>query len=114
MTASARRQMDWAKFARSIGGLALAPIAGGAVAFAAESASELNFMALPRLAALGGYFGAIFGVLPALVIGYPIHVLLMRMKWTHPAIYAAVGVVMAGVGYALATTGLSLLGPWND
>jgi len=50
---------------------------------------------------LGAVFGAYIGAVPSLVIGWPLHVVLLRKGWTYPLAYCALGLVLAFVAFAL-------------
>jgi hypothetical protein len=87
-------------FMRSLAGLVLAPIFGGAISlgflgiFGGGSIGAMASNAV-GVAVMGAYVGALYGVIPALVIGWPIHLLLLRQRWTHPLAYAALGPALA-------------------
>jgi hypothetical protein len=92
-------------FLRTALGLILAPILGGAVGMAAFSFFDGvgKFEGWPRdissIAFIGAYLGGVYGLLPALIIGWPIHLLLLRQRWTHPLVYIAIGPLLAGLAF---------------
>ena len=67
------RQFRLPLFLRSLMGLSLAPIIGGAVVFAALGFLELaeGRIELLRLAGIGAYFGALLDLPAAVAIGRP-------------------------------------------
>jgi hypothetical protein len=93
-------------FLRSLVGLALAPIIGGAVVFGAIGVLELakGRIELLRMAGMGAYFGALFGAPAAVLIGWPIHLLLLKLRWTHVAVYVALGAALGIAGFLAAAS----------
>jgi hypothetical protein len=99
---------------RSAMGLTLAPIVGGAIgSLAYVAVSPLlypqNDFGHPLVSALqalasGAVIGGILGIIPSLVVGWPLHLLLRRMRTTHLAVYIVLGAVLA-----VPTTVLGLL-----
>jgi hypothetical protein len=98
------------KFARSLVGLILAPIAGGLIVILGYNLLGLAWLTattgwpqdtvniLVSSATIGAEGGAVLGVVPALVLGWPIH-LLLRQRQTHVLIYIALGAAMAVAGF---------------
>ena len=90
-------------------GLLVAPIVGGALSLVIwATASDVlsgnlsgHSLANGFVGALmfGALYGAWIGLLPAFIIGWPLHVLLLRQRKTHLMVYVAAGAVLALVGF---------------
>ncbi len=94
-------------FARTLVGLILAPVVGGGTAMLVMGLTEatqpdFGIEELASIIMLGGIFGGIFGLVPALVLGWPIHLLLLRQRWTQVWFYIGTGAVL-GVAAMFAT-----------
>lgn len=103
------RRFSLPLFLRSLTGLVLAPIVGGAICLGAlggfsgmsDGLSEM-FSGIFKLSVMGAYIGAFYGVIPALIIGWPIHLLFQRMGWTNVVVYMLVGAVLGVAAMMLA------------
>jgi hypothetical protein len=105
----------WPLFFRSLVGLILAPTVGGAagmvgaelVSLAAQPSAfggtDNPFVAL----ILGAYGGGILGAPGAIIFGWPLHLLLLKQRWTHLAVYVSLGAMLGVVSSLLVA---SLLG----
>jgi len=84
-------------FLRTLVGLILAPIVGGGIVIGGTGLIDSGGgdPQLGSLMFIGAYIGAAYGVAPALLIGWPIHLFLLRQRWTHPLVYIGLG---AGIG----------------
>jgi hypothetical protein len=93
-------------------GLLLAPVAGGGVGLSVYALTSQLISGKPFFGAvaqdtflsalaIGIAFGGYIGSVPALVIGWPLHVLLLRRGWTHPLAYMALGLLIAFIAFAL-------------
>lgn len=100
MDATATRPpFSWWKFARTFVGLLLAPAVGGALGVTLAMAPEIfagrdDFGAFPGLLWFGFAFGFILGALPALIIGWPLHLFLLRQRWTSIWVYIGLGAIL--------------------
>jgi hypothetical protein len=88
-------------------GLVIAPVVGGVVValgavshflIAQAGAGRLDASAIqqaitgaPQFMAVAAMAGAVFGILPALLLGWPAHLLLNRRQWTSARTYALAG-----------------------
>ncbi len=113
------------KFARSLVGLILAPIAGGVIVILGYNLFGLAWLTatvgwppdafniLLSSATIGAEGGAILGVVPAFVLGWPVHLLLLRLRQGHLLIYITLGAVMAVAGFFVMAP--IILGPvWGN
>ncbi|CAN0348110.1 unnamed protein product, partial [Phaeothamnion confervicola] len=90
-------------------GLLLAPIVGGVFAlpiylFAVELIQgTLHASSLGRdlfgTAQIGAYFGGMMGVIPAFLLGWPVHVALLRTHMTNLLSYIVFGAVIGFVSF---------------
>ncbi len=90
------RKSLWGRIARTALGLILAPIVGGVIVIAMLDVGELvrspghSAGFLVTMAEISAFLG----VPPALVIGWPLHLLLLRTRMTHLPVYLGLGVVL--------------------
>jgi len=84
---------------RTLVGLILAPVAGGMVVMLGMVAIDPpGFDDILSALAFGGFYGGILGGLPALLIGWPLHLLLLRQRWTSVWVYVGLGALIGVVG----------------
>jgi hypothetical protein len=107
MITAPRQSFSYDKFLRSLVGLLLAPVAGGAIAMGgyalAVIARGFVFGGLPPdlLATLllalgiGIQAGAQVGLAPAFVLGWPVHLVLLRTGFIHLPTYITFGAAIA-------------------
>lgn len=105
--AAPTKRFDLNILALTLGGLLLAPIMGGAVGLAIVTSAYQPQGFLVTLG-MGAWAGAMFGGLPALVIGLPVHLLLYRLRWTSLWVYVSVGALF---GIAVVALWLGVSGP---
>jgi hypothetical protein len=94
---------------KTASGLFLAPIVGGAIAMPLYPlllnlirgmfVSLENLRDLGSMAQTGALLGAWMGVIPAFVLGVPVHALLMKTRKTHLLFYVGLGSVIAFVSF---------------
>ncbi len=94
-----RPPFSWWKLARTFIGLLLAPVVGGGIGITLAMTPDLvagrdDFGAIPGLLWFGAAFGFILGALPALVIGWPLHLFLLSRRWTSIWVYIGLGAVL--------------------
>jgi NO-binding membrane sensor protein with MHYT domain len=94
------------RIVRTVLGLVLAPAFGGIAAFTAMGTPDLfagnaALDDMPALMVVGLLMGLEFGAIPALVIGWPLHVWLQRKGWRSVWVYAGLGAVIGVVGFFL-------------
>jgi hypothetical protein len=95
-------------FLRTLTALAAAPIAGGAVVGLLLTFLERGPITHIGDNIMGGVqIGIIAGLLPAIVIGYPVHLILLRLRWTHPLVYCVLGILIAGLAFAFMMWGIT-------
>lgn len=84
---------------RTLLGLLLAPVAGGMVVTGGMAVLESGGVAdvLPAMM-FGAFYGGVLGGLPALVIGWPLHLLLWKQGWTSVWVYISLGTVIGALG----------------
>jgi hypothetical protein len=82
-----------------------APSVGGALAWFGVA---LVSLAMPGLYGgadpftvllVGGIGGAILGSPAAIIIGWPLHLLLLKLRWTHVAVYIYLGAMLGVIGF---------------
>lgn len=106
--AVARKRLFAPSWATALG-LLLAPIVGGAFALplyllAAEAIQgTLHVGTLGRdlfgTVQFGAYFGGFMGVIPAFVLGWPVHAALLRRRKTHILFYVVFGAIIGIVSF---------------
>ncbi len=94
-----RPRFSWWKLARSFIGLLLAPALGAVIAITLfmipEYATSRESLAdLPGVAGFAVLFGMLFGAIPALIIGWPLHLFLLSRRWTSIWVYCGLGAVL--------------------
>lgn len=86
------------KLFRSLAGLILAPVAGGALVFGGlEFLDGFAFSRMdhvPEALMLGGYLGLIVGAPGAIILGWPLHLLMLRQRWTSVWAYLGFGALL--------------------
>jgi hypothetical protein len=82
---------------RTLAGLILAPTVGGAIILGGSTLFDKpgGDPDVLSMATIGAYIGFAYGIVPALLIGWPIHLILLHKRWTHPLVYIGLG---AGIG----------------
>lgn len=106
MTAATPMRFSWEKFARSLAGIIVAPLAGGAIAVTVYAVSatwqsdylspvDTFFSAL----SIGFQGGATFGIAPALVVGWPLHLILLWVGFTNLPSYLTFGAALAAIAF---------------
>lgn len=101
-----RPPFSWITLSRTLLGLILAPVIGGAIGTSILMIPELvadpsELAEFDGLLLFGAYFGAIFGILPALLLGLPIHLGLLRQGWTSIWAYVGLGALLGMGGFWL-------------
>ena len=100
MNATATRPpFSWWKFARTFVGLLLAPAIGGAIGLLGFMIPDLASGSAPpdellKLLWFGLAFGFILGAVPALLIGWPLHLFLLSRRWTSIWVYIGLGALL--------------------
>jgi hypothetical protein len=61
---------------------------------------------------VGGYYGATMGIPTALVLGWPLHALLIRLRISHALAYAIIGSALALLAYLFFTSSRLVLLPY--
>jgi hypothetical protein len=101
------------RFLRSFVGLVLAPVAGGAIAMGGYALAAITrgfvtstlpsdvFGAFINSVTIGIEAGAKLGVPPTLVIGWPLHLILLRTGLVHLATYITFGAALSVVAIQL-------------
>jgi hypothetical protein len=94
-------RIDKRKLSITIGALLLAPAVGGTIVMAAIPLVNIhNWREAPSIASValfGLRLGLGIGGPVALVIGFPLHLLLKKLGWTHPAVYVGLGAALAAL-----------------
>jgi hypothetical protein len=107
MTAAAPMRFSWVKFARSLAGLIVAPLAGGVISVTVYALSAFGWQTdyynpldtfLGALS-IGFQGGATFGIAPALVVGWPLHLFLLGVGFTNLPSYLTFGAAVAVIGF---------------
>lgn len=101
------------RLVRTLVGLVLAPLSGAAIVsvglflgLGLISGGPIQGLLSGSVAATGAEMIAVrFGVIPALVLGWPVHLALLGLRWTQPGFYVALGCWVAIVGVIVATLG---------
>lgn len=110
-----RQFFSYDKFLRSLVGLLMAPVAGGAIAMGGYALAAITrgfltntlpqdlFGAFIGSLTIGIEAGARLGVAPTLVVGWPLHLLLLRTGLIHLATYVmfSAALSVAGVQFML-------------
>lgn len=98
MTSPPKPRFSFWKLLRSLAGLILAPVAGGAVVFGGlEFIDGFQFgrmSQVPSALILGGYLGLIVGAPGAIILGWPLHLLMLRQRWTSVWAYLGFGALL--------------------
>lgn len=97
--AAPQTPFSWWKLARTFVGLLLAPAIGGAIGLLAFMIPDLASGSAPpdellKLLWFGLAFGFILGAVPALLIGWPLHLFLLSQKWTSIWVYIGLGALL--------------------
>ena len=105
-TAKAQR-FKWPLFLRSLLGLTLAPVVGGALMIVGVTvpalASEPEELAdIPQMLLFGALFGGMFGLPGALTVGWGLHLLLLWRGWTSVWAYTGLGAALGVVCFFVA------------
>jgi hypothetical protein len=101
-----RRRFSVWLFLRTLAGLLLAPIFGGALLIAGFNLFEMARSGggpgdLPGSLAAGAFYGGVVGIPAALLLGWPVHLLLLHLRWTHVLVYVGLGgLIAAAAPYA--------------
>ena len=97
------------KLLRTLAGLVLAPVAGGTIVMtglaSVDAFTQGRVQDLASSAVFGAIYGGMLGAIPALVIGWPLHLLLLKLRWTSVWVYMALGAVI-GLGGIYVSAGL--------
>jgi hypothetical protein len=112
--AAVRAPFSWWKFGRTFLGLLLAPVVGGTIGIVLFALPDLfagsaEVGELIGLTAFGAYFGAFFGIIPALLVGWPVHLLLLRQRWTPIWVYVGLGALIGMLALPLSGAVLEAL-----
>ncbi len=114
------------KFLRSFVGLLMAPVAGGAIAMGGYALAAITrgfftntlpqdvFGALISSLAIGIEAGARLGVAPTLIIGWPLHLLLLRAGLIHLATYIMFSAALSVAGVQFMLLVVYSDGPYAD
>lgn len=96
-----RSQVDYTKFAWAMVGLVFAPIAGATTALSGYGLFlvlrdgpvdvDAAFASILLYGSMGLSAGAIYGIAPALLVGWPTHLLMLRIGFTDPFVYCCFG-----------------------
>ena len=104
---SAGTHFSYDKFLRSFVGLLMAPVAGGAIAMGGYALAAITrgfvtgtlpddiFGAFIGSLTIGIMAGARVGIAPTLVIGWPLHLILLRTGFVHLATYIMFGAALS-------------------
>lgn len=79
---------------RTLVGLILAPTVGGAIILGGSALFGADGGGSPDVSSMmviGAYLGLAYGIVPALAIGWPVHLILLQRQWTHPLVYIGLG-----------------------
>ena len=95
-------------FLRTLIGLALAPVVGGALMMvlmmipdvARTGGTADDFL---KMIMFGGMYGAAFGLPGALTLGWAVHLLLLKLRWTSVWVYVGLGALMGVVAFYAAS-----------
>jgi hypothetical protein len=117
-----RRARLVAPYWTTILGLLLAPVVGSAVglyvytAITTLLAGDLTgpLGSAAGILFLGGWFGALMGIIPAFVFGWPLHVVLLRTGKTHLLAYVGLGTVLALLAFVVVYVLYDFGGYWLD
>lgn len=96
---AARPPFSWWKLVRTLIGLVIAPSVGAALALSAFLIPDIvsgreQIIELGKLMWFGFAFGLILGGIPALIIGWPLHLFLLSRRWTSIWVYIGLGAVL--------------------
>jgi hypothetical protein len=89
-----KRDFSIGKFLRTLAGLLLAPVVGGALAMLGALLVESRGVRADEWSQglfFGALAGGLLGVIPALLIGWPVHLLLLKLRWTSVWTYTGLG-----------------------
>lgn len=112
------------RFLRSFIGLLLAPVAGSAIAIAgyvlASLARGAMFDSLPPDAGASGLFlvtigiedGVRIGIIPTFLVGWPLHLILLRTGYIHLATYITFGAALGATAVQVMLTLVFRDGPY--
>lgn len=115
MDATTRRPpFSWPKLGRTLLGLILAPLVGGVVSVVLITIPTLVFdptelAEAGGLILFGAYFGGLLGLAPALLLGLPVHLLLLKQGWTSIWAYIGIGALLGMGGFFLSVAVLGAL-----
>lgn len=96
-----RSQVDYVKFAWAMVGLVLAPIAGATAAVSGygvflvlrDGVMDVDeaWASILMYGSMGLSAGAVYGIAPALLVGWPTHLVMLRIGFTDPFVYCCFG-----------------------
>lgn len=114
--AATTRPFSWWKFARTLVGLLAAPAVGGALGLSVFLIPDIisgrdQYYGLGSLVWFGFAFGFLLGAIPALIVGWPLHLLLLRLRWTSIWVYSALGALLGLTALFISVPILEALDP---